>query len=283
MRIKIRSHDARMLHDNDWRQTGDWLTTLRDDDRANPMSDGHAEPARADHASREDLVETYRAEAAARAAAQAQAAARAEAAYRAEAVYRAQAAARAQAVARAEAAARAEATYRAQAAARAEAAAQAETAARAEAAARTASTERAVIGDELRIPIMWCEMGSCISWHADPAALGEADARVRAIKAGWRIDALGRLACPRCQQSDAGFWATHSVVAWDRHTAIARASGSSGHNTGTGRSHDPGSPVRGRPYVEPPNPPWHRSAPPLPAPRRGSGPILANYPPRAIR
>ena len=78
---------------------------------------------------------------------------------------------------------------------------------------------------------MWCEMGSCISWHADPAALGEADARVRAIKAGWRIDALGRLACPRCQQSDAGFWATHSVVAWDRYTAIARAAGAPGHNT----------------------------------------------------
>ena len=61
MKIKIRSHDARMLHDdNDWRQTGDWLTTLRDDDRANPMSDGHAEPTRADHASQEVLVETYR-------------------------------------------------------------------------------------------------------------------------------------------------------------------------------------------------------------------------------
>ena len=87
MKIKIRSHDARMVHDNDWRQTGDWLTTLRDDDRANPMSDGHAEPTRAepDHASQEALVETYRAEAAARAAAQAEAAVRAEAAYRAEA------------------------------------------------------------------------------------------------------------------------------------------------------------------------------------------------------
>ena len=43
---------------------------------------------------------------------------------------------------------------------------------------------------------MWCEMGSCISWHADPAALGEADTRARAIGAGWRIDAFGRLACP---------------------------------------------------------------------------------------
>jgi hypothetical protein len=141
-----------------------------------------------------------------------------------------------------------------------------------------------VIGDELRIPIMWCEMGSCIAWHADPAALGEADARVRAIKAGWRIDALGRLACPRCQQSDAGFWATHSVVAWDRYTAMARAAGAPGYNAAaTGRGYDPGPPVRGRPYIEPPRPPWHRSAPPIPAPRRDSGPILANYPPRATR
>ena len=76
---------------------------------------------------------------------------------------------------------------------------------RAQAAVRAASTVRAVIGDELRMPVMWCEMGSCISWHADPAALGEADNRARAINAGWRVDALGRLACPRCQQTDAGF------------------------------------------------------------------------------
>ena len=80
-----------------------------------------------------------------------------------------------------------------------------------------------VIGDQLRMPIMWCEMGSCISWHADPAALGEADTRARAIGAGWRIDALGRLACPRCQQTDPGFWATGPVVLWDRYTALARA------------------------------------------------------------
>ena len=129
---------------------------------------------------------------------------------------------------------------------------------------------------------MWCEMGSCISWHADPAALGEADARIRAIKAGWRIDALGRLACPRCQQSDAGFWATHSVVAWDRYTAIARAASVSSHNTAaaTGRSHDPGPPDRGRPYGGPPNPPWRQPTPPVPGPYRDSGPGLANYPPR---
>jgi hypothetical protein len=81
---------------------------------------------------------------------------------------------------------------------------------------------RAVIGDQLRMPVMWCEMGSCISWHADPAALGEGDMRARAIGAGWRIDAFGRLACPRCQQTDPNFWTCHQVVPWDRHTAMIR-------------------------------------------------------------
>jgi hypothetical protein len=55
---------------------------------------------------------------------------------------------------------------------------------------------RTVIGDQLRMPVMWCHMGSCISWHADTAELGEAGTRARAIAADWRIDALGRLACP---------------------------------------------------------------------------------------
>jgi hypothetical protein len=90
--------------------------------------------------------------------------------------------------------------------------------------ARTAV--RAVIGDQLRPPVMWCEMGSCVSRHADPAALGEADARARAINSGWRIDALGRLACPRCQQTHPGFRATSQDMPRDRRTAarIGRAS-----------------------------------------------------------
>src|SRR5207253_1740078 len=121
----------------------------------------------------------------------------------------------------------------AEAAARAEAAAGAEAAARGEAAARAEMTVRAVIGDQLRMPVMWCEMGSCISWHADPAALGEADTRARAIGAGWRIDAFGRLACPRCQQTDPGFWATGPVVPWDRYTAVARAARAAGRGDGT--------------------------------------------------
>jgi hypothetical protein len=82
-------------------------------------------------------------------------------------------------------------------------------------------TERAAIGDELRIPLAWCEMGSCITHYADPAALGEADIRTRAIASGWRVDALGRLACPQCQQGDSWFWTAHPVVLWDRDTAVA--------------------------------------------------------------
>ena len=187
MKIKIRPHDTGMLPDNDWLQTDGWLAELRDDRGADPAGGGHARPARGS-----DPWPGVLAEAAARAQAEAEAAARAQA--------EAEAAARAQA----EGAARAEV-------------------ARAEAAASVEMTVRPVIGNQLRMPIMWCEMGSCISWHADPAALGEADTRARAIGAGWRIDALGRLACPRCQQTDPGFWATGPVVPWDRYTAVARS------------------------------------------------------------
>ena len=157
----------------------------------------------------------------------------------------------------------AEAAARARAEAAARARAEAAARARAEAAARAEMTMRAVIGDQLRMPVMWCEMGSCISWHADPAALGEADARARAIGAGWRIDAFGRLACPRCQQTDPGFWATGSVVLWDRYTAVARAARAAAvHGGGTaaawGSSRDPGRTVDGYLPVGLPEPGWRR-------------------------
>jgi hypothetical protein len=83
------------------------------------------------------------------------------------------------------------------------------------------ATGRAVIGDQLRLPIMWCEMGSCISWFAHPAALGEADIRARAIDAGWRVDAVGLLVCPQCEQTAPGFQSPLPVVLWDREEAIA--------------------------------------------------------------
>ncbi len=98
---------------------------------------------------------------------------------------------------------------------------------------------RALIGDELRTPTAWCEMSSCISCHADRSALGEADIRARAISAGWRVDALGRLACPRCQQTSASFRATRPVVPWDRATAIMMAA------RATARGSHPGGPVAG--------------------------------------
>ena len=87
--------------------------------------------------------------------------------------------------------------------------------------ARTRTTMRAVIGDRLRLPMMWCEMDSCICWYAHPAALGEADARARAIDAGWRVDAVGLLVCPRCLQTASGFQSPHPVVLWDQEQAVA--------------------------------------------------------------
>jgi hypothetical protein len=81
--------------------------------------------------------------------------------------------------------------------------------------------EPAPIGDALRMPIAWCEMDSCISHYEHPAALGEADIRARAITAGWRVDALGRLACPQCQRSGPWFWTAHPIVPWDRHRAVS--------------------------------------------------------------
>jgi len=85
-------------------------------------------------------------------------------------------------------------------------------------------TVRAVIGDELHVPIVWCEMGSCISHHTDPAALGEADIRSRALRAGWRLDRFGRLACVDCLQSNSGFRTAYPVALWDREVAATAVS-----------------------------------------------------------
>lgn len=84
-------------------------------------------------------------------------------------------------------------------------------------------TARAVIGDQIRRPILWCQMSPCITWHADPAALGEADNRARAVTAGWRQDAFGRLTCPACLQTSPQFRATRPVVPWNRERAVAVA------------------------------------------------------------
>jgi hypothetical protein len=183
MKLKNRQDDASAPELNEWLKMYDWFAELRDDDPAGPADHGLAEPAD-DSAPRPETAATPTAS---------------------------------WPVAVAEASAGTEAGVRA--------AALEITPPQAAPGAtrREASTPRATIGDQLRRPVAWCEMGSCIWHHADPAALGEADIRARAISAGWRVDALGRLACPRCQQTSPGFRATCPVTLWDRDNAITSA------------------------------------------------------------
>lgn len=181
-------------------QMGDWLAELRDNAGAEPPAGRHARPGSAADARAEPCA----------------APAPDGSSLPVETIPPAEAMARAQARARVLASARAEAMVRAEAMTRAEACAHARV------------TGRAVIGDELRVPIMWCEMGACIFRYSDPAALGEADIRARAIGAGWRVDALGRLACPRCQQSDGQFQATHPVTLHNPGTAVTAAAAALG-------------------------------------------------------
>jgi hypothetical protein len=79
---------------------------------------------------------------------------------------------------------------------------------------------RPIIGDELRIPIMWCEFGTCIERYTHVDALGEQDLRYRALAAGWRYDLLGRLACPSCVQYDETFWITRPPVPAQRYRRL---------------------------------------------------------------
>ena len=219
MKIKIRPHDPDMLREPDWRQMNGWLAEIRDDGGPRPAGDDRGQPAPGGDPRPAVMAEPERmAEPDTSPDVMAWAAPAAEP----------EAAACPAPMAQPEAAAEPEAAAWPVPMAEPEAAAEP---ARAEAPEHATSTMRAVIGDELRIPIMWCEMGSCISWCTAPSALGEADARARAISAGWRIDALGRLACPRCQQTDPRFWATRQVVRWDRYTAVARAAYACGEGT----------------------------------------------------
>jgi hypothetical protein len=64
---------------------------------------------------------------------------------------------------------------------------------------------RAIIGDEVRVPILWCEFGSCIARYTSREVIDERDLRARALAAGWCYDALGRLACPSCVRHDSSF------------------------------------------------------------------------------
>jgi hypothetical protein len=65
-------------------------------------------------------------------------------------------------------------------------------------------------------------MASCGSRFADPAALGEADNRARALAAGWGLDDCGRLVCPACQQRHRRA-AERRPIAGEPETARVRA------------------------------------------------------------
>jgi len=60
--------------------------------------------------------------------------------------------------------------------------------------------------------MIWCQFGLCIARFSHTEALGEADVKNRAMHEGWRVDALGRLACPLCVQHDATFMVIYPPV-----------------------------------------------------------------------
>jgi hypothetical protein len=222
MKIKIRTENA-SAHTDEWPGMDEWLAELREDHGDEPRDE--VVTAADTGLARSSALALAPADAEVRALAEAPAHAgvRAPAEAPAHAGVRVLAEASAHAEVRALAEAHALVAARALAESRALAETRALVEARVEPRADAGAGGRAVIGDELRIPIMWCDMGSCIAWYTDPAALGEADTRARAIAAGWRIDALGRLACPTCQQTDPCFWTACPVMPWDRYVAMVRA------------------------------------------------------------
>ena len=213
MKIKIRTENA-SAHTDEWPGMDEWLAELRED---------HGDEPRDEVVTAADTGLARSSALALAEAAPAHAGVRVPAEASAHAGVRALAESRALVEGRVLAEVSAHAEVRALAEAYAQVEGRALVEGRVEPRADAGAGGRAVIGDELRIPIMWCEMGSCIAWYTDPAALGEADTRARAIAAGWRIDALGRLACPTCQQTDPCFWTARPVMPWDRYVAMVRA------------------------------------------------------------
>jgi hypothetical protein len=91
-----------------------------------------------------------------------------------------------------------------------------------------AITGHCVIGDQIRVPAACCAVAGCEAAFADPAALGEADNRARAVAAGWAKDALGRLACPACRRD-------RPVPAWWVPSGEPGTAGDRGPAGGTAR------------------------------------------------
>ena len=98
-----------------------------------------------------------------------------------------------------------------------------------------AITEHCVIGDQIRFPAASCDMADCEARFADLGALGEADNRARALGAGWRADAFGRLLCPACHQRNDAAWTRAPDREPDAAASPAPAGASPGFRAGVSR------------------------------------------------
>jgi len=116
-----------------------------------------------------------------------------------------------------------------------------------------AITGHCVIGNEIRIPVAWCDMAGCEAAFADPAALGEADNRARAVVAGWSRDPMGRLFCPACRQ--------HHRAALARWVLPRESAAIDDHRVADGSMRPEGGPSR----------PVRSAAASLPPPAPGQG------------
>ena len=65
----------------------------------------------------------------------------------------------------------------------------------------------------------------CDSAHRDPAAGSFRALRRSAFAAGWHLDALGRLACPRCCQASPEYRTLYPLTVHDARAAEAYAAG----------------------------------------------------------
>ena len=133
----------------------------------------------------------------------------------------------------------------------------------------TGSAVRAVIGDQLRMPVMWCEMGSSISsaYRSRGARRGRCarprDQRRlahRRLGHGWPVRSASRptRASGRLAESS-GAGSVHGCSPGRRHTSAKLPSAPSPREG----SRYPDT-VGGSPSAGPPEPAWRRSAPPFP-------------------
>ena len=117
-----------------------------------------------------------------------------------------------------------------------------------------AITGQCAIGDQIWVPVVWCAIAGCEATFADPAALGEADNRARAVTAGWAKDALCRLVCPACQRDRPvpPWWVPFRgpSTAGDHRPAsrASRPTGATGQSAGSAAAEGPPAAAEGRHY-----------------------------------